>query len=175
MTAPAYPDWIKLGAKVVVYSTGPAGHRSSTRVTEIEKINKKTFKIAGNGSLFDLARQQHHEGGAWGWTAYVVPFDSSRAQAVLQAHQALLRMEWAQAAVRAWGRNPIEEYRVQAIAALQSLAPEEVVRDRQSGATGGRDHSAGVAGGGGPAGDLLRQPQAGPEAITDTQEEGQTT
>ncbi len=129
MTAAPRPDWIAPGTRVIVVSSGGAGTHSEARVTTIDKVNPKTFRIAAESVLFQLDRvvpeyaESQRIGGEYGHTRRAYPLDSPRGQAeytVMRERKAIRR---ADAAYATWRKDRSESNRRAVVEALEALAP----------------------------------------------------
>ncbi len=129
MTAAPRPDWIAPGRNVIVVSTGGASTPSSARVTYIDKVNAKTFRIAGEAVLFPLDRavteyaDSQRIGGTWGHTRRAYPLDSPQGQAEYASMRERKAQRKADAAYEAWRKDRSESNRRAAVEALEALAP----------------------------------------------------
>lgn len=118
-------DWIKPGAKVVVFTAYSRGDENP-RVTTIAKVAKKSFTVETDGLRYSIDQQLTAiQGGSWGWRRKAVPFDSDEARSLLERarHKDLI---WtARMAVEMWEKKRTRENRLAAIAALQAVEVDE--------------------------------------------------
>lgn len=120
-------DWITPGTKVVAYTEGSISRDESPTVTTIAKVAKKSFTVAeGREPRFSIDRQESaRQGGSWGWTRKVIPFDSDEARRMLKREHDRRRIYEARVAVEKWERKRSRENRLAAIEALQAIEVDE--------------------------------------------------
>jgi hypothetical protein len=119
-------DWIKPGEKVVTYTYGGVSRSENPSVTLIAKVAAKSFTLENDSLRYSIDRQESpRQGGTWGWTRKVVPFDSDKAREVLEREKHERRMSRARATVDAWERMRTRENRLAAIAALQAVEQDD--------------------------------------------------
>jgi len=114
-------EWIKPGARVVVFREGSRGNYNLV-VTTINKVATKSFTVHNVEPRFRLNSQRTAiQGGSWGWTWRCVPYDSEYAQQILAQRERHVLERKAWDACEAWIKDRTEKNRVAAIAALTKL------------------------------------------------------
>lgn len=119
------PDWIQVGADVVVYCDDRISPRAGR--ARIAKINKQTFRVEGSDTLFRIDGQIHRRG-TWDAAIHVVPLDSDTGRAKLAEQRRRNRRRRAIQAVDAWQKDQTRATVLAAIEALQNTLvdlPEE--------------------------------------------------
>lgn len=127
------PDWVVVGAPVVLYNFGRMSTNTHVTHSTIKKITDTGFSVTDdreprfrfNHPSFDGEGFAVKQGGSWGWDRIVVPADSDRAVRELAAAQRQKVRSAARSACEKWIREPSEVNRLAAITALQHAGTEE--------------------------------------------------
>lgn len=118
------PDWLAVGADVVVLQPYPRGALAA-RATTVDRILKRDVVLA-NGERFSKDRLSRQDGGTWGTTYYLVPPTDPRV--------AETRAKIRTAGLRAAAESAYEQWRRGKASAADVVTVFEAVAQNEKGA-----------------------------------------
>lgn len=102
------PAWVKVGEPVIAVNYD--GSRPAARVTEIIKVNPKTFRVEGEDYLYRCSAMgteavSERIGGTWGYRRHVMPLSSDAGQRECRAMRRRNAQRMADGAYEAWRKS----------------------------------------------------------------------
>lgn len=125
MTEVERPDWLKLGAEVVIWTDTHGDDVRGVTTTTVTKVWMKTFAVEDHADKFEIDGMRSKPKGTWTRGYFCAPAGGDEAKEVLEKLRRQNLTWTARLAVEAWEKKRTRETRLAAIAALQAVEVDE--------------------------------------------------